>query len=276
MVGRFKNESRIMNKLSFFILELKSRNESLFWFSMLLLALAVVFYALTKISQQQIDGVNVWYKPFKFALSIALFCSSMAWFAYELKSFPHQAFTWAWILLFTFEMVYIIVQAARGQASHFNVSTPVYSMLFGLMAVAAILITLSAAYVGLQYCIQELSHLPVAYVWAIRLGIFIFVVFAFEGMLMGSRLSHSVGVNGTQVLPLFKWNMSAGDLRVAHFIGMHALQILPLLAWFLVQNKYAILVLGLIYFLLAGFVLWQALQAKPFISSKQSVYDLVE
>lgn len=249
---------------------LRMRNEAMFYFSAALTALGLVFYALSQTTTLQVAGVNAWYKPFKFALSIAIYCATMGWLCYELPNFDTHTFNVINILLFSFELGYITLQAARGQESHFNWSTPVYRLLFGGMAIAAVGISLYTAYVGWLFCTTDLPLLPGYYVWAIRLGIGIFVVFSLEGILMGGRQTHTVGVlPQTTFLPFMKWNMTEGDLRVAHFIGMHALQVLPLLSWYLLRDTRAVWIVAALYLLCALFVLIQALHARPFFTDKK-------
>ncbi len=258
-----------------FFNELRSRNETLFYFSMILFVCALAFYLLTKISTTQILGVNAWFKPFKFAVSISIYCGTMAWFCFYLPSFNIRLFNWTNIILFSFEIGYIVLQAARGQESHFNQTTPLNSALYGGMAIAAIAITVYTAYVGVLFFQGSFPQLPVYYLWSIRMSIFIFIIFSFEGLAMGGRLSHSVGseVQST-FLPLFKWNMKEGDLRVAHFIGMHSLQVIPLLSFYVLKNSKFVFVLSGLYLLFAIFVLIQALQARPFIKNKSAENEI--
>lgn len=254
--------------------ELKSRNETLFYFSSILFCSAILFYLLTKITASQVAGINAWFKPFKFAISIAIYCSTMAWYCYYLPLFNIKLFNWVNIALFSFEILYISLQAARGQESHFNLTTPLYKALFAGMALAAIGATIYAGYVGVKFFQSNFSNLPTYYVWAIRLSIFIFIISSFEGLAMGSRQTHTIGneVQNT-FLPLLKWNMKEGDLRVAHFIGMHALQIIPLLSFYLLKNSKAVFALSGIYMALSIFVLLQALQSKPFLKTKNQTQN---
>jgi hypothetical protein len=225
----------------------------------------LVFILLTKISNIQVAGVNAWNKPFKFAFSIMLYAWTMAWYCYYLPSFNIGLFNWAVIVLLGFEIVYIAIQAGRGQKSHFNMSSPFYLVLFQLMGLAATLVTLYTAYIGFLFFQNSFPELPIAYLWGSRLGIIIFVIFSFEGALMGAQMSHTVGgQDGSIGIPLLKWSKQFGDLRVAHFIGMHALQILPFLAFYLLKNTKAIFIVSTLYGLLALFTLIQALNAKPF------------
>ncbi len=252
-----------------FILQLKFRNETLFYYGLACLAIAIVCLVMTKVSSTQVYNVNAWYKPFKFAFSTFTFAWAMAWYCHYLPSFPIHIFNWTVIFLLSFEIIYIAIMAAQGLTSHYNVSSPIYSLLFSAMALAATLVTLYTAYVGLLFFTSEFPALPRHYLWAIRLGILIFVVFSFEGFLMGGRLSHSVGLeNDNSNLFILGWSKLVGDLRVAHFIGMHALQVLPLLSFYLLRDTKLTLLAGLLYGALALFTLLQALNGKPFSALK--------
>jgi hypothetical protein len=205
-----------------------------------------------------------------------LFAWAMAWYCYYLPDFNIQLFNWSVILLLGFEIVYIAFQAGKGQLSHYNVSTPLYAGLFSLMAIAATLVTLYTAYAGLLFFTNSFPNLPTYYVWAIRLGIIIFVLFSFEGFAMGARLSHSVGaVNDNSSWFITGWSKTVGDLRVAHFIGMHALQVLPVLSFYLLRSTKLTIALAVIYGLLAMLTLIQALQGKPLLKSNNSGNKIV-
>ena len=252
-----------------FIPELKARNETLFYFGLVCLAFAALFLALTYFTNTKVYHVNAWYKPFKFAVSTWLFAWAMAWYCSYLPSFNITLFNWSTIILLGFEIVYIAFQASKGQSSHYNVSTPVYSALFSLMALAATLVTIYTAYVGLLFWTNKFPDLPMYYLWAIRLGILIFVVFSFEGFAMGSRMSHTLGaVNDNSDLWILGWSKTFGDLRIAHFVGMHALQILPLLSFYVFKNVTATIAMSVLYGMLAVYTLVQALQGHSFFASR--------
>jgi hypothetical protein len=231
-----------------FITQLKSRNEALFYFGLICLLFSLLFLVLAKTTSVQVFGVNAWYKPFKFAFSTFTFAWAMAWYCFYFPDFN------------------IALQAGKGQLSHYNVSTPVYAALYSLMAIAATLVTVYAAYVGFLFFKFDFPHLPLYFVWAIRLGILLFVIFSFEGFAMGSRLNHSVGaLNDNSNWYILGWSTKVGDLRVAHFIGMHALQVLPLLSYYVLRSTKWTFAVSVVYGLLALATLIQALQGKPLI-----------
>lgn len=247
-----------------FVQEVKFRNETLYYYGLVCLIVSAVFLLLTQFTTIQVYNVNAWYKPFKFAFSTFLFAWAMAWYCHYLPNFNINLFNWTIILLLGFEIVYIAIMAGKGQTSHYNLSTPFYSAMFSLMAVAASLVTLYTAYVGLLFFSQSFPELPNYYVWGIRFGILIFVIFSFEGFAMGSRLSHTVGaMNDNSNWLILGWSKTVGDLRVAHFIGMHALQVLPIASFFIFKNTKATIFVAILYFLLATFTLIQALNGKP-------------
>ncbi|WP_245574935.1 hypothetical protein [Flavobacterium tegetincola] len=252
------------------IKELKVRNDALFYFGLFCLLLSVLCIVLTKTTATQIHGVNAWFKPFKFAVSLGLYSWTMAWYCHYLSDFNTSPFSWTVIILFGFELLYIIFQASKGQLSHYNSSTPTYSLLYSLMGLVAAVVTLYTAYIGLLFFTQSFPNLPSYYVWSIRLGILIFVVFSFEGGLMGSRMNHSVGaINDNSNMWLIGWSKTVGDLRVSHFIGMHALQLLPLLSFYIFKSTKATVVVSILYGLLAVSTLVQALNGKPLITEKK-------
>ena len=253
-----------------FIQELKLRNEHLFYFGVFCIILSIVCIVLTKTTTTEVQGVNAWFKPLKFAASIGLFSWTMAWYCHYLLDFNVTPFNWTVITLFGFELVYIIFQASKGQLSHFNISTPTHSILYSLMGLIAVLVTLYTAYIGFLFFTQSFPNLPVYYVWSIRLGILIFVIFSFEGGLMGSRMNHSVGaINDNSNWWIIGWSKTVGDLRVSHFIGMHALQLLPLLSFYVFKNTKITIIISVFYGLLATSTLVQALNGKPLITQNK-------
>lgn len=253
-----------------FLIELSLRNDLLFWFGVSNLLLATLFLIFSRVSNAQVLGINAWIKPFKFALSIAIYAWTMAWFIAYLPDFNKGLFAWIVIILFGFEIIYIALQSARGQLSHFNISTPLFRSLYMLMALAATAVSLYTAYVGLLFFTRSFPQLPLYYLWSIRLGILLFVIFSFEGFLMGARLSHTVGgADGSIGLPLVNWSVKYGDLRIAHFVGMHAMQLLPLLSYYLLRNSFLTLLLALVYAIVATLILITALQGKPLVKSNR-------
>jgi hypothetical protein len=257
--------------------ELKTRNETLFYFGLVCFGLAIIFLLLSRVSSAEVQGVNAWNKPLKFALSIFLYVWAMAWYCHYLYDFNIKPFNWAVIILLGFEVIYIALQAGKGQLSHFNVSTPLHSTLYTLMGLAAALVTIYTTYVGVLFFIQSFPSLPVHYIWAIRLAIVIFVIFSFEGFLMGSRMNHSVGaLNDNSTWFVVGWSKTVGDLRVSHFIGMHALQVLPILSYYVFKSTRATILISLLYGLLALSTLVQALNGNPLFPIGQSQDEITK
>lgn len=250
------------------LLSLKNRNAVLYWFGLVCLAGSVVCLMLSLATAQQVMGINAFIKPTKFLASTWIFCWTMVCFL-PLLNRPRTATVYAWmtVFVFTFELVVIIGQAARGKLSHFNISSVSDALLFSLMGIAITVFTLWTAYIGALFFTQKTAYVPAPYLWGIRLGILLFVIFAFEGGLMAGRLSHTVGsADGGPGLPLTNWSTRYGDLRVAHFIGMHALQVLPLFGYFVARKPLQVMLVGVAYLLLAVLLLLQALAGKPLLA----------
>lgn len=250
-----------------FLKELKSRNHAMFYFGAVNLFSAVACLFLILFTNEQVLGINAWIKPFKFFLSSVIFCWSMAWFLHYLeKPRASTIYTWVVIIVFVFENVYIFIQAAKGELSHFNTSSGFHAMMFSLMGVAISIMTLWTAYIGVLFFIKKLPDLPASYKWGIRFGIIAFVIFAFEGGVMGANMAHTIGSkDGSAGLPLVNWSTEFGDLRIAHFLGMHSLQVFPLVGFYLIKRTPVQLLFMFTYVAACFWVLFQALTGNPLI-----------
>ena len=248
-------------------LNLPQETRSFFGLDYPIFILAILFAVLSRITSIEVMEVNAWYKPVKFALSIGIYSWTMGWFVYYMDNFKAlNAFNWSVVIFLGFEILYIAIQAGRGLLSHYNVSTPFYGGMYVMMAMAATAIALWTAYVAMLFFQEDFADLPDYYVWGIRIGMIIFVIFSLEGFVMGSRLSHTIGgPDGDHGIPFLGWSTKFGDPRIAHFIGMHALQIIPIVAYYFLRSVKLTVGLGILYLFLAVFTLLQALYGKPFI-----------
>lgn len=245
---------------------LQKENPGLYYFGWILFISGCIFILFSFNTQLKVAGANAWHKPIKFAFSIGIYCWSMAWYMKDLRSFPVQAINMAIYISMGFEIIYIAVQAARGQASHFNVGTPFYAGLYALMAIGATIAAICAAVVGWAWWNQLPEGISNAYLWAVRFGFVLFVIFSFQGFMMGSKLAHTVGAeDGGRGLPFLNWSREHGDLRIAHFLGMHALQILPLMAFYFLRNTTGVILVALAYAAATGWVLVKAIWGKPLL-----------
>ena len=250
-----------------FLKDLQRRNLLLYYFGWLCFAGGMICLLLTQTSQTIILGINAFIKPMKFFFSVGIFSWSMGWYLYHLeKSKKVRSYSFMVVLVMSFELFVITWQAANGRLSHFNTSTPLYGVLFTLMGIAITILAAWTGYMGYLFFRQKQFNAPMPYIWGIRLGIILFVLFSFEGGLMAARLSHTVGAaDGGAGLPVVNWSKQYGDLRIAHFIGMHSLQILPLFGYYLAGNNRSVQLFGLIYFVLAMLLFIQALKGIPLL-----------
>lgn len=248
--------------------ELFRRNEVLAWMAVAHLGLFLLAALLSAFDARQLNGINIWIKPMKFALSVALYTGTFGWLYHHANAPATTKLAVSWVIAATliFEILCIYGQAARGVASHFNISTPTNALIFSAMGLV-ILVNMAAAAVGAWHFFQTppTADLSPAYLWGIRLGLVIFILAGLEGGVMGSKLQHAVGVkDGGPGLPFLNWSTEGGDLRTAHFVGMHALQALPLLGYLL--GSVPIILLSAAAW--AGTTLWlllRALAGKPLV-----------
>lgn len=235
--------------------EALARQPQLAWFSLLMLVLLVPTLVAAGLDERVIRGVSVWTKPAKFMASLALFAFSTAWFVGLLAPAERQGrvvrlVVWTIIGAGSFEIAYITLQAASGQASHYNVSTPLRAALYTLMGLAATAMTATQAL--LAWRIGRAPAPGQGEVW--RQGVVIGLAFTFvRGTVAGGLLGGLLPPAGGG-LPLVGWQ-AMGDLRPAHFVGLHAQQFLPLAALVLRTRR------TLAVFAVGYALLWVALMA---------------
>jgi len=240
-------------------------------------ALAAVFLAASLVDDRLFNGVSVWVKPFKFSLSIAVYFATLAWFAPLLPNGYFEArrgrwLTWLPVACSAFEIAYIALQAARGEASHFNLTSAFYIGMYALMGVGALVLVSMCLWMA---CVVLRRHgLRDPYALAVALGLIAaFVLGGGFGEAMAANMSHWVGGVPTDAggFGPMRWSRTGGDLRVAHFFGMHAMQFLPVFAALLPRTLPRKVAIGLVvaaavgYAGFATFTFVEALRGVPFI-----------
>ena len=247
---------------------LKRRNSVLYWFGLLCLVSSAACLVCVLTTTTEVLGINSFIKPAKFFVSVGIFCWTMGWFTWLLPQRRQVViYSWSVVGIMTFELAIVTGQAALGKLSHFNVSSVLDGVLFSIMGVAITVFTSWTAYIGFLFFRLKPVTIAPAYLWGIRLGILVFVLFAFEGFLMASQLSHTVGApDGGPGLPVTNWSTRYGDLRVAHFFGMHSLQLIPLFGYYVARRARQVILLAIVYFLAVSFLLAQALAGQPLLA----------
>lgn len=258
-----------------------------------LLAVAVVGLLL---DDRVVHGDPVWLKPAKFAVSIGVYNVTLAWLLSLLTRWRRTGWwlgTVAAVML-AGELVAIVIQTARGQASHFNYATPFDSAVYNAMATMIVAVWVANLAVGALLLTRRLDDRSTT--WAIRTGIAIGLVGMGLAYLMTSPTAeqmttmreggvaeiigaHTVGyADGGPGLPLVGWSTVAGDLRVPHFVGLHGLQVMVLLALALTawRGRYprlasdalrlrVVAVVGASYTALVALTTWQALRGQSVV-----------
>ena len=232
----------------------------------LIMLLALVFCYVWSLSDHRLIGeVGVWVKPMKFMLSTALFALTTVWVLKVAHSDLDQMPVYPWIvallvLTSLFEVVYISYQASQGSASHYNVSDPFHAFMFGVMAVAAVGLTFSQAWLAWEiWNEQKGADLRVETLGVIIGLTMTFVLSTISGFMLGGNQPPS-----GQGIPIVGWHLYK-DIRPAHFLGVHAQQLIPL--WGLIAAKFmgtfstaGLLIGAFLYVMLWGISTWLSLQ----------------
>lgn len=249
-----------------FLKELCRRNKLLCFFALFNIAVGLTCFFLQFIDDIQLLGINRWVKPVKFYFSVGIMAGTFGWLMYYLSNQKKvRRYSWEMVILMFVENGLILMQAIRGTTSHFNIkSTTFNATVFSIMGIIIVAFMVVCIFVAVQFFLQKQFTIAPAYIWGIRLGIVFFILFSFEGSIMVSRFSHTVGSkDGGAGMPFVNWSTQHGDLRIAHFLGIHALQLLPLIGFYVAKNSKQLLTYATVYFITVSALLAQALKGIP-------------
>jgi hypothetical protein len=250
---------------------LQARQPVLAALGLLYLALALPTLAAAVADPRLFNGVSVWAKPLKFLLSLAVYAWTLAWLTGWLGDVGRRSVSLRWLVRTVvatslLEIAYIGLQAARGEASHFNRSTPVYDRLYTLMGATAVVLTACSAWLAWLIARRpDRTVDPLLRASAIIGLALSFVLGAGVGSYLGGQDGHWVGGTPSDAggLPLVGWSRDGGDLRIAHFLGIHAVQAIVLLGALLVRwrPRRPALLLAAGTLLYIGLTVWTFAQA---------------
>jgi len=230
-------------------------------YALIMLACLLLTYAWSLNDHRFIREVGIWVKPMKFMASSALFALTTVWVLKVVHSNVDQTYAYDWIVALLvatslFEVVYISYQASQGSGSHYNVSDPFHAFMFGVMAIAAVGLTASQAWLAWEiWKEQKSADMPVETLGVIIGLVLTFVLSTISGFMLGGNQPPA-----GQGLPIVGWHLYK-DIRPAHFLGVHAQQLIPL--WGLIAAKFmgsfghiGLLAGSLLYVVLWGVSTW--------------------
>lgn len=264
-------------------------HRGLWLFSLVCVACAVLAGLASVVDGRLVNGAPVWHKPLKFFVSAAIYSATFSWY---LAQVPRPAAgtsrvaglgTAVWVLLGG-ELALIVMQAARGTGSHFNIASPFDASVFAVMGIVIALLSIVHALLWLS--LLRASMPDRARLSACRWGAGLTLGGLLTGTLMlGPRPeqlailraggsspagAHAVGVpDGGPGLPFVNWSLEGGDHRVGHFVGLHAMQAVPLVLLLLpaampaAARLTSVRATGVAYGLLTLLLVQQASRSRP-------------
>lgn len=222
---------------AFAVPEVFRRQPTLAWLGVFFGLCLVPTLIAASLDPRTLDGAEVWLKPSKFLMSLSVYAFTNAWFFGYVDEAHRRGPTARGIVrtitaASLLEMAYILLQASRGERSHFNMADPVHAMLFLLMGLGAVLLVGASIPLAVLVARRPQPGVRPAFRDAVVIGLVLTTLLGGGlGGYMSARMSHWVGpAPATPGLPFFGWSTTGGDLRPPHFFGIHAEQALPFFA----------------------------------------------
>jgi hypothetical protein len=224
-----------------------AHNKTLFWVGIGFLICATALVPLWLLDPPVLLGVSVWEKPLKFFISTGIFCLTYSWLSAHISRWP-KLVRWVGVIIavsLIIEMIAIAGAAAVGTTSHFNVSTPLATTVWAIMATFVNVVFVATIVLSLMILLEKNRPLLLklglglgSSITALGMGLAFFMTNPTDAQLadfQGIAGAHAVGVDdGGPGIPFFGWSTVAGDLRVGHFFGLHAIQVAIVI--FLIQR----------------------------------------
>lgn len=247
---------------------------------------AVVFAALALptlvamgLDDRLYQGINIWIKPMKFTLSVAVYLATLAWFAGWMRWEATQSGWYRWfsrIVVFAalLEILWVYGAAANGIGSHYNVSSPFMAAAYSAAGIVVMVMMLAAPVyawqIGRNQRLKLDAGLRRSIIWGLWLTFGLTIVIA---SFLASQPNHFVGGNLSDAEggALFGWARDGGDLRAAHFFSLHAMHFIPAAGLFAAyvltpeRRPMAVTVSAVLYSAFTIYVFVEAIMGKPFL-----------
>jgi hypothetical protein len=245
----------------------------------LVMLMAPTLFAMA-LDQRTFLDINVWIKPFKFQVALAIYLATLAWFAGWLPariaaSRWHRIFSAIIVLAITGETAWILGAAALGTASHFNDNSPLAIALYALMGVLAVVLTSASLVYGVAILRDRNSRLDPVFRRSVGIGLIatFMLTVAVAGYMSGNG-SHFVGGAHSDAggLGPMGWARDGGDLRVAHFFATHAMHFIPAFGFIASrvlpapQGRVAVFAFAALFVGLVGYTFAEALSGRTFLA----------
>jgi hypothetical protein len=196
------------------------------WLHVVLLLAAMVGYVT---DDRAVAGVDPWLTPLKLMPEIAIYVWTVAWFSKYIRR-PRWLLSTGSIVIaaaMVIESSCLILQAARGTVSFYNVATDFDAAIFRAMCIMIGINMLMLLVVLLTF--GKRGRLHPAYLWGVRTGILLFLCGgAVGGVMLATGLNMAGASTASPTLLFFNWAAAGGGGGLAHWLSLHALQILPL------------------------------------------------